>query len=91
MFHVSGEPGCVISDFCHQRNIFCAANSDPSALLEDIRSCEVKPKTCRQIITSMCFISARFKPYLKTECVCVIPPYKVIFWFLSVRLLLLLL
>ena len=42
MFHVSGEPGCFLSDFCNKRNIFCPANSDPPAVLENIRSREVR-------------------------------------------------
>ena len=51
MFHVSGEPGCFISDFCHQRNIFCAANSDPSALLENIRSRKVSPDLLKEKVS----------------------------------------
>ena len=41
MFHVSGEPGCFLSDLRHERHVFCPANSDPPPLLENIRSCQV--------------------------------------------------
>ena len=36
-----GEPGVIVSDLCHKRNIFPPPRAHPAPLLEDLFDCKV--------------------------------------------------
>ena len=38
----AGEPGVIVSDLCHKRNIFPPPCAHPAPLLEDLLDCEVE-------------------------------------------------
>ena len=40
--HCAGEPGVIVSDLCHKRNILPPPCAHPAPLLEDLLDCEVE-------------------------------------------------